>query len=332
MRILIVDDDLSFGLLLEKAIKKMGHECLVALDGIQGWQLFQSNEIDAVISDCKMPGMDGIELCRKVRQNGAAPYTYFIFLSVLGDHEHCLAGLKVGADDYLSKPLNFFELQARLLVATRVTSLHRELAEHKSELERLYCLSYDEAHRDPLTQLGNRLRLQKDLVSIQDQIVRYKHSFCVALCDIDFFKPFNDYYGHLAGDNVLRVVAQTIEKSMRSCDMVYRYGGEEFLIILPEQSLATGTIAVERLLRAVEAQAIPHVAKKPAGVLTISAGIAALSPSDGKTMEGLLKEADRALYHAKASGRNRVSVHSSELPQNVVFRDPVMVQAWNEIK
>jgi diguanylate cyclase (GGDEF)-like protein len=326
MRILIVDDDPSACLLLEKAIKKMGHECLVALDGIQAWQLFQANEIDVVISDWRMPGMDGIELCRRVRGNVAAAYTYFIFVSVLGDREHCLTGLKAGADDYLSKPLNLFELEERLLVATRVTSLHRQLAEHKSELERLYCLSYEQAHRDPLTQLGNRLRLQKDLESLQDQVMRYKHNCCVSLCDVDFFKPFNDYYGHLAGDNVLRVVAQTITESVRSCDKVYRYGGDEFLIILPEQSLATGTIATERLLHAVEARAIPHVAKKAAGVVTISAGIAALWPGDGKTIETLLKEADHALYLAKASGRNRVFVHSSDLPQKEVLPDQVMLQ------
>jgi diguanylate cyclase (GGDEF)-like protein len=326
MKILIVDDDPSFCLLLERAIKKMGYECLVAMDGIQAWQLFQSNEIDAVISDWKMPGMDGIELCRRVRENVAAPYTYFIFLSVLGDRAHCLTGLKAGADDYLSKPLNFFELEARLVVAARVTSLYRQLAEHKTKLEQLYCLSYEQAHKDPLTQLGNRLRLQKDLESMQDQIMRYKHNCCVALCDIDFFKPFNDYYGHLAGDHVLRVVAQTITKSMRSCDTVYRYGGEEFLIILPEQSLANGTIAIERLLQAVETQGIPHVAKNPAGVVTISAGVAALSPGDGKTVEVLVKEADRALYHAKASGRNRVSVQSSELPPKDTFHDQATVQ------
>lgn len=323
MRILIVDDDPSFCLLLEKDIKQMGYECLVALDGIQAWQLFQSNKVDAVISDWRMPGMDGIEFCRRVREDATAPYTYFIFLTVLSDNEHCLKGLQAGADDYLSKPLNLFDLKARLLVATRVTSLHRQLSEHKSEMERLYSLLYEQAHRDPLTQLGNRLRLQKDQEALGDAIVRYKHSCCVALCDIDFFKAYNDYYGHLAGDNVLRVVARTIAQSVRSCDTVYRYGGEEFLIVLPEQSLVPGSLATERLLQTVENLAIPHVAKTPPGVITISAGVSALSPGDGKTLEVLFKEADDALYQAKASGRNRVVVHSPESSRKEVLCDPI---------
>jgi two-component system cell cycle response regulator len=312
MRILIAEDDPTSSLVLEKTIKKLGYECLSAQDGLQAWELVRANKVDTVISDWMMPGMDGIELCRRVRAHPAAPYIYFIFLTALDDKKHCLTGLEAGADDYLSKPLNSFDLKTRLLVAARVTLLHRQLAEQKSELERLNRLLFQQAHRDPLTQIRNRLQLKEDLDAMQSQVARYKHSFCAALCDIDFFKAYNDHYGHLAGDEVLRLVAQTIAQSVRDCDAVYRYGGEEFLVILPEQSLHLGTIAMQRVLRAVEDLAIPHEAREPAGVITISAGVAAISPGYEKTIEALLKEADQALYHAKGSGRNRVAVHFAE--------------------
>jgi diguanylate cyclase (GGDEF)-like protein len=312
MKILIAEDDALSRLVLERAIRKLDHEPITATDGTQAWGLFQSSKVDVVISDWMMPGMDGVELCHRVRMMADAPYTYFIFLTALTDKDHCLAGLEAGADDYLSKPLNQFDLKTRLLVAQRVTSLHRQLAAQKSELERLNGLLFEQAHRDPLTHLRNRLQMEEDLAALQDGIARYKHSCCLALCDIDFFKSFNDHYGHLAGDDVLCAVAQAITQNVRACDSVYRYGGEEFLIVLPEQSLASSAVAVARMLQAVENLAIPHCTRKPEGVITMSAGIAALSPSNSKTIEDVLKEADRALYQAKESGRNRLEVSTVE--------------------
>ncbi|MFI5176229.1 MAG: diguanylate cyclase domain-containing protein [Terriglobia bacterium] len=312
MKILIAEDDPLSRLVLERAIRKLDHEYVTAMDGTQAWDIFQSSKVDVVISDWMMPGMDGVELCQRIRKMAGTPYTYFIFLTALSDKYHWLAGLEAGADDYLSKPLNLFELKTRLLVAQRVTSLHRQLAIQKSELEQLNGLLFKQAHRDPLTQLRNRLQMDEDLAALQDWIARYNQSCCLALCDIDFFKAFNDHYGHLAGDEVLRVLGQTIGQNMRGRDSVYRYGGEEFLIILPEQSLASGAVVVARVLQAVENLAIPHQTRKPAGVLTMSAGIAALIPGDSRTIEDLLKEADKALYEAKESGRNRLAVSSIE--------------------
>jgi two-component system, cell cycle response regulator len=312
VKILIAEDDALSRLVLGRAIANLNHECLSAMDGIQAWEIFQSGEVDVVISDWMMPGMNGIELCQKIRKAESALYTYFIFLTAMSDKEHCVAGLEAGADDYLSKPLNLFDLKTRLLVAQRVTSLHRQLTTQRSELERLNGLLFEQAHRDPLTQLRNRRQMGEDLAALQGRIVRYKHSCCVALCDIDFFKAFNDHYGHLAGDEVLRVVGQTIAHNVRGRDSVYRYGGEEFLIVLPEQTLASGAIVVARVLQAIENLAIPHLARKPAGVVTMSAGIAALTPGDSRTIEDLLKEADKALYEAKESGRNRLALSSIE--------------------
>lgn len=312
MKIVIAEDEPSSRMVLKKAIEKLGHECFAAEDGHQAWALFQSRNVDVVISDWLMPGIDGIELCRRVREYSTPTYSYFIFLTSLADRDHCLMGFEAGADDYLTKPLNLFDLKSRMLVASRVTALHLQLAQQKTELERLNKLLFEQAHMDPLTHLGNRLRMQEDLETFQDRAVRYHQGCCAALCDIDFFKTFNDRYGHQAGDKVLRTVAETVQHSLRGSDAIYRYGGEEFLILMPEQTIESGSVAAGRILRAVENLAISHEGNKQTGIVTLSAGVAALDPSEEKTMETLLKEADEALYHAKGSGRNRVAVFSAE--------------------
>jgi diguanylate cyclase (GGDEF)-like protein len=132
------------------------------------------------------------------------------------------------------------------------------------------------------------------------------------LCDVDSFKLYNDHYGHLKGDEVLQKVAEAILQSFRTGDASYRYGGEEFLIILPEQTLESAALAAERLRRAVEELAIPHEASKPGGIVTVSCGLAALSPGEKKSVEELLKEADEALYQAKEAGKNKVAVSKRE--------------------
>ncbi|MBM3130381.1 MAG: response regulator transcription factor [Chloroflexi bacterium] len=134
MRILIAEDDAVPRMILKIAVEKFGHACLVAEDGAQAWEMFQSGSINVVISDRVMPGMDGIELCRRIRAAPKPGYTYFIFLSAMGEREEAFVGLQAGADDYLTKPFDPDELRARLLVAARVTELHRQLAEQQAEL------------------------------------------------------------------------------------------------------------------------------------------------------------------------------------------------------
>ena len=138
MRVLIAEDDAVSRMILAKAVQKLGHECLIAEDGEEAWELFQSTEgVDVVISDWMMPGVDGPELCRRVRAANKDPYTFFVFLTALGDIEHLLGGLRAGADDYLSKPLDREQLHIRLIAASRVNALHRQINELKSRLEKL---------------------------------------------------------------------------------------------------------------------------------------------------------------------------------------------------
>ena len=306
MRVLIAEDDTVSRMILTKAVEKSGHECLAVENGEKAWELFQNTPgVDVVISDWMMPGIDGPEFCRRVRAANSGWYTFFIFLTALGDKQHLLVGMQAGADDYLAKPLDREQLQVRLIAASRVNSLHRQLNEQKDELKKLNRELFAMSRRDPLTRLGNRLRLREDLETLGAQAQRYGHSYCAMLCDVDFFKAYNDTYGHLAGDEVLKRVADVISENLRGGDMAYRYGGEEFLIMLPEQSLESGVSIADRLRRAVEDLGMSHE-RNPPGVVTISLGVAALSAGEPKSADELLKEADEALYRAKESGRNCV--------------------------
>jgi diguanylate cyclase (GGDEF)-like protein len=275
--------------------------------------MFQAeNGVDVVISDWMMPGMNGLELCTRVRSTDEDGYTFFIFLTALADKNHLLEGMDAGADDYLSKPLDRDELRARLVAARRVTSLHRQLEAQRKAMKDLNQELHDQSRQDALTGLGNRLRLRDDLADLEARVRRYSHSYCAILCDVDSFKLYNDHYGHLEGDEVLKEMGNVILEVFRTEDSAYRYGGEEFLVILPEQTLESASVAAERLRSAVESRAIPHTAKGLDAVVTVSAGLAELSASEPKDIATLLQQADTALYKAKESGKNRVTIFSNE--------------------
>ena len=305
MRILIAEDDPPSRLIHQMIVEKRGHECLMAENGEEAWEIFRKTEVDVVLSNWMMPNCDGLELCRRVREH-KGPYTYFILLTARGDKEHVLEGIKAGADDYLTKPLDAEELSVRLVSASRVTSLHRQLTEKTETLERMNQLIFEQARKDPLTKLGNRLQLHEDLELMRGRMQRYGHSYSALLCDVDFFKPYNDRYGHLSGDEVLVAVANTVAEHLRSGDRAYRYGGEEFFVVLPEQSMEEACLVAERVRSAVEELGIPHDAKNPPGVITISVGVSSLPAEERRPISVLLEEADAALYRAKRSGRNRV--------------------------
>ncbi len=316
MKILIAEDDAVSRTILRRAVQNFGHECLTAEDGQEALELFREvPEVDVIISDWMMPGIDGLDLCRRVRADNRDGYTYFVFLTALGDRNHLLIGLEAGADDYLSKPLDRDELQVRLFSASRVTELHRRLAFQNDELEDLNRKLFEQSRQDPLTHLGNRLRLREELDVLQGRVERYGHNYSAVLCDVDYFKLYNDRYGHLAGDEVLQRVAKTITEHCRSGDAAYRYGGEEFLIILPDQSNGSATEMAERLRQAVQEMGIPHEAEGAPGMVTVSAGVATLAPGEAANADDLLREADEALYRAKQSGRNRVAVHGEDGPR-----------------
>jgi diguanylate cyclase (GGDEF)-like protein len=300
LRVLVADDDASCRLVLKATVTKLGDECLVAADGEDAWRQFQETQPDVLITDWMMPGLDGPELCRRVRDRDDGGYTYVILATALGEHEHVIEGMEAGADDYLTKPISPFDVRARLVAAKRVTDLYKEL-------DRLRSVLATQARTDPLTGLGNRLRLHEDLESMHDAAVRYGHGYCVAICDIDDFKLFNDTYGHVAGDAALTRVAGLLADVSRTSDTAYRYGGEEFLVTLVSQTLPEALVATERLRNAVEELGIEHARNRASGFLTVSIGVAAWTHEQLDTPTTVLERADDALYRSKAAGRNRVT-------------------------
>jgi diguanylate cyclase (GGDEF)-like protein len=313
VKILVAEDDDLSRLLLTAALEKLGHTCIATVDGSQAWQTFAVETSDVVISDWVMPGLSGIELCRRIRAHNqaTASYTYFIVLTALADKVHMTEAMAEGADDFLPKPLDHIDLRVRLRVAERFTVLYQQLTTRQAELAQLNQKLYEQAHQDPLTGLANRLQLRLDLDTYQAEAANGAHTSCIAMCDIDFFKKYNDHYGHVAGDGVLQAVATCLKASCRQSDSVYRYGGEEFLIIYSGQDRHAVSIAAQRVCAAVRALAIPHAGKSADGVVTISIGLAEWQHGKSSSVSDALRAADAALYQAKARGRNRVVLAGS---------------------
>jgi len=304
VNVVVVDDDPLVRLVLAKAVTGLGHVSLPAEAGDMALEIVESTPVDVVVSDWMMPGMNGLELCQAIRARDAIEYVYFMLVTALDDSEHALAGIAAGVDDCLVKPVRPFDLRLRLMVAERVTGLHRRLAERQRGLERSNVDLAASARQEPLTGLGNRLKMSEDLEIFRSRRDRYHEPFGVALFDIDHFKTLNDTAGHLAGDEALRRVAAVIRRELREADMAYRYGGEELLVVLPA-GVRRVAAAAERIRKAVEHAAIPHPGRPgPESVVTLSVGVAA---GDGET-EAFLLAADAALYKAKSEGRNRMAV------------------------
>ena len=309
LRVLVAEDDDVSRQLVGAMLVAAGHSPVLAATGEEAWEVYLDGGVDLLITDWMMPGMDGPELCRRIREKPLGDYTYIVVLTSLGEPEHALAAMQAGADDHLSKPLHPLALESRLVAASRITSLHGELAAYRSRLWELHLESATAARTDPLTGLGNRLRLTEDLDQRSAQVGRYGYRYWVGIFDLDRFKAYNDIYGHLAGDEVLRAVADALVSTSRRGDAFYRYGGEEFIGILPELTPVSAVMVGERLRRAVENLALPHVGNLPAGVVTASVGVAPLG-AEGD-LHSVLAEADRLLYQAKANGRNRVAASTA---------------------
>jgi len=292
---------------LVAAVTAMGHSCRAARDGLEAWEMHSRSRADVIVSDWRMPRLSGLELCRRTR--GACEkgrYTYFILTAPHHDKDHYLRGMKSGADDYCTKPVDPDELGARLLAAERLLGVYRDLAERNASLRRDSQASFHLARLDALTEVANRLSLDEDLRALFPRVSRYALHYSLAMCDLDLFKAHNDAFGHVAGDEALRRIAGVIRQQVRAGDGVYRYGGEEFAVLLPEQALPAAVRAMERVRAAVELLAIP--ASREGGILTISVGVAELDPSVHKAPEDWVRSADAGLYRAKVSGRNRVDV------------------------
>jgi two-component system, cell cycle response regulator len=307
LSVLVVDDEEPALAAMFEAVTTLGHRCRVASSGTEALRMHQAQPADVIMSDWRMAGMDGLELCRRVRALDGGTYTYLLFTTGRATKHDIVEAVRAGADDYVPKPFDLDELEARLIAAGRVVRAYRALAERNVALRHDGQASFRAARIDPLTGIANRLRLEEDLGALQARLLRYGHRLAIAMCDLDQFKRYNDHYGHVAGDEALVRVAQAIQESLRQGDQVYRYGGEEFLVVLPEQGVDAASAAMARVRKAVERLAIAHAPGSLRPIVTVSIGLAPLLPSEALPVRAAIEAADRALYAAKARGGDQVA-------------------------
>jgi two-component system cell cycle response regulator len=297
MKILIAEDDPVSRRLLQVKLGQWGHDVLLAGNGEEAWQLLQQPDAPQLaILDWMMPGMDGVQVCREVRKRADGQYTYLLLLTARGQKEDIVEGIEAGADDYLTKPFDLPELQARLRSGQRILDLQARLI---SALDALR----EQATLDSMTRLWNHSAILDILNCEMARARREGTALWVMLADLDHFKQINDTHGHVAGDSVLREVARRMKGAVRPYDQIGRYGGEEFLVVLPGCDRPDAVNVAERLRGRVGDQ--PLIVEGTSVSVTISLGLAYW---DGTESGALIHAADVALYRAKNEGRNRVEV------------------------
>jgi diguanylate cyclase (GGDEF)-like protein len=285
--ILIVDDS-RLNLLIMKDILQEDYNVLCATSGKHALAIAMLESIDLFILDVIMPGIDGYEVCSKLKENIPV-----IFVSAMEEEEEETKGLQIGAIDYITKPISPSIIKARV-------KNHLELKKYRDILEKMTLI-------DGLTGVANRRYFDEFLDKEWRRALRNGEDISVILIDVDYFKRYNDYYGHLAGDDCLRQIGAVLKGSVkRAGDLVARYGGEEFAVILPATHRRGALVIAEKLRKDVEALKIAHFMSEVGEHVTISSGIATLTPSQEHNPSMLIKCADDALYQAKATGRNRV--------------------------
>jgi two-component system cell cycle response regulator len=298
MKVLLADDDDFYRYSLRKSLDRWGYEVVTVSDGNEALSvLLSANPPSLAILDWMMPGLDGVTVCSRVRGQSKEPYIYIILITAKNQKRDLIAGLEAQADDYLIKPFDLEELRARLKSGKRIIDLQASLASKQRELNH-------RATHDALTGIWNRSAILDILHREADCARRARKPLCLALADIDKFKCVNDSFGHAAGDAVLVDVVQRMQSALRHYDAIGRYGGEEFIVILPGINKQRAFEMADRLRMRV-AKDLSQVLQQRVSV-TLSIGVAA---DDGMgNVSFLLRSADEALYRAKALGRNCVEV------------------------
>jgi two-component system chemotaxis response regulator CheY len=297
VKVLIAEDDTVTRRLLEIHLRKWGYEVLSVCDGREALEEIEKPEAPSlVISDWMMPGMDGLELCRRIRELEGFGYIYFIIITAKGRKEDVIKGLGAGADDYLIKPVDQEELKCRVKIGQRIIELERRIL-------RL-------ASTDALTGVLIRWAFMEKMGIEIHRSTRQNTPFSLLLADIDYFKKINDTFGHQAGDLVLQKFSEQLSNFLRPYDFVGRYGGEEFVVCLPGADDLQARLVAERIRERVEEMRIPLVNSAQPVQITASFGVAFSRLGPKETVDSITRRADEAMYRAKREGRNRVCVAS----------------------
>lgn len=312
--VLIVDDDKSMRILLRQAMKKEGYQVAEAKDGEECLAVYERLQPDIVLLDAMMPVMDGFICCTQLQILFAGEPKPVLMITGLDDQASVDRAFEVGAIDYVTKPIHWAVLRQRVRRLLQQFQLYKQLEEANQALQRL-------ATSDSLTQLANRRRFDEYLNQELQRLAREAAPLSLILCDVDFFKSYNDTYGHQAGDDCLQQVAQAIARSVRRpTDLVARYGGEEFAVLLPNTNAEGAVRVAEKICSEVKALKIAHTNSQISTCLTLSVGVASAVFYHESSSAMLISAADKALYQAKAKGRDRIVIVPLSAPHSSVSR------------
>ena len=316
-RILVVDDEETLCSLLREVLSEEGYQVDIATTGEEALSLFNKDPYPLVIADIRMSGMSGLELLRDIKERYLD--TQVIIMTSHASLETSVKALRAGAYDYLIKPFDNLDLvtllvnqaldKVRLIVENSV--LIEKLQINNEELEEANNTLHELSIRDGLTGLLNRRHFQQNLSAEVKRSMRHGDTFSLIFIDVDNFKFYNDTNGHVAGDQILIDIGTMLKERLRNDDKAYRYGGEEFVLVLPDTSEEGAAILAEDIRKQIENHPFPNKETQPLKKLTISAGVATF-PKDGKTDREIIHSADTALYIAKENGRNMIHIYTGE--------------------
>jgi len=301
--VLIADDDAVSREYVAGLLREHGMRVETVDEGQKAVAKARDQDLDLVLLDIIMPGLDGLDCCRLIKSVRQDSFLPVILLTARNDTESRVSGLRIGADDYVCKPFDERELLARVSNMLRIKRMHDQISEARSRLAQL-------AIRDELTGVFNYRYLHERMNEEFKRAERYREPLACIMVDIDHFKRVNDRFGHDAGDSVLREVAHRLRKAVREIDVVTRYGGEEFLLVLPSTNFAGALAVADRVWRSIGSE--PFAMSKHQERVTGSLGVAVFPSRDIKSKDELLKAADRALYQAKQEGRDRICVYQHQ--------------------
>lgn len=315
LKILVVDDEISIQGILTEVLEEDGYEVDAAGSGEEALEIFEKDKYSLVITDIRMPGMTGIQLLQEIKK--ISPETQVIIITSHASMETAVKALRYGAYDYFIKPFEDLALISamtsrvveRLRLIEENKRLLQELKQKNEQLEATNEILKNLAIRDGLTGLFNHRYFQESLNSEITRAKRHGHVFSLIMMDVDHFKQYNDTNGHPGGDKVLRTMGELLQKCTRTPDVVARYGGEEFVAILPETDIEGARCVAEKIRHTVENYQFEGAKTQPSGKVTVSIGVSSYAEGGSRALT-VIDKADKALYLAKAEGRNRVVLSS----------------------